>query len=493
MPSLSPLAKQAIREEHSKNEKADIIYRIITNKKRSPKPSPSKSPRTPSKSPKPSPSKSPRTPSKSPKPSPSNTSLPPVSLRDLPDDVLRKLTLINYRSLLKTYNLREWIPLRKIDWGWLCLNPNAIDFLSLPANKKRIDYHQLCNNTNPRALILIAEEIMRNPNSPDINWNVLSRNPDAIDILDTHRNKIKWLDLCGNTHPRAIQILKDNQLAKANGDDDIYWDEMSMNTSTEAINFLNLPANKKHIDWELFSKNTSPIAIEMLIKKESEEYKLDDAPFNRLKDRQRISWKYLSENPKAISLLEKKWEDEKFLKGYDMPQYKKLKKKEYIIDWSEMSSNPSAIHLLRAKIEEEGKMTAKEYDKLETVEKVNWYYLSANEKAIKLLEENPTKIVWYQLSKNSKAIRLIEKELNERPENVSWMQLSQNPSAIRILGNNKDKIVWSYFSNNPNAGELLQERVELEEKIPKKTYENAHRYNMLNWYELSKNPSIFTY
>ena len=176
-----------------------------------------------------------------------------------------------------------------------------------------------------------------------------------------------------------------------------------------------------------------------------------------------------------------------------MPQYKKLKKKEYIIDWSEMSSNPSAIHLLRAKIEEEGKMTAKEYDKLETVEKVNWYYLSANEKAIKLLEENPTKIVWYQLSKNSKAIRLIEKELNERPENVSWMQLSQNPSAIRILGNNKDKIVWSYFSNNPNAGELLQERVELEEKIPKKTYENAHRYNMLNWYELSKNPSIFTY
>ena len=161
MPSLSPLAKQARREEHAKNEKADIIYRIITNKKRSPKPSPSKSPRTPNRSPKPSPSY------------PSNTSLPPVSLRDLPDDVLRKLTLINYRSLLKTYNLREWIPLRKIDWGWLCLNPNAIDFLSLPANKKRIDYHQLCNNTNPRALILIAEEIMRNPNSADINWSVL--------------------------------------------------------------------------------------------------------------------------------------------------------------------------------------------------------------------------------------------------------------------------------------------------------------------------------
>jgi hypothetical protein len=493
---LSPLTRQTRREEHTKNDKADIIYRIITNKKRSPKPSkpsPSKSPRTPSKSPSPS-KKPPSSPKPKHKPSPpSNTSLPPVSLRDLPDDVLRKLALINYKSLLTTYKLRDWIPLRKIVWSSLSVNPNAIDFLSMPENKKHIDYHQLCKNTNPRALILIAEEIMRNPNSLDINWNELSRNPDAIDILDTHRHKIKWLDLCGNTHPKAIQILKENQLAKANGDDDIYWEEINMNTSTETINFLHSPENRRHIDWKIFSTNTSPLAIELLTKKESEEYELDDAPFNRLKDNQRISWKYLSANPKAISLLEKKWEDEKFLKGYDMPQYKKLKKKEYIINWNEMSSNPSAIHLLREKIAEEGKMAAKEYEKLEDVEKVCWYYLSANEKAIKLLEENPTKIIWFKFSKNPKAIRLIEKELLVRPENVNWSSLSQNPEAIRILGNNKDKIVWSYFSSNPNAGELLKTQVEVEAKIPKKIYDNTSKYNMLDWFGISKNPSIFTY
>jgi len=495
-----PLSKQTRREEHYKNEKADIIYRIITNKKRSPKkPSPSKSPRTPSKSPR-TPSKSPRTPSKSPRtpsksPKPSNTlpkpyhhsNTPPVSLRDLPDDVLKKITLINYKSLLTTYKLRDWIPQSKIVWSSLSLNPNAIDFLSMPVNKKHINYHQLCKNTNSRALILVAEEIMRNLNSLDINWNELSRNPDAIDIIDTYRHKIKWRDLCGNTHPRAIQILKENQLAKANGDDDIYWDEINMNTSTEAINFLHSPENRRHIDWKIFSTNTSPLAIEMLINKEIEEYKLNDARFNRLNDRQRISWENLSGNPKAISLLEKKWKDEKSLK---LNEYKKLKSKKYIINWSEMSKNPRAIHLLRKKIAEEGKMTAEEYDKLEDAEKVCGYYLSANENAIKLLEENPTKIVWFNFSKNPKAIRVIEKELRVRPENVEWSSLSGNHAAIRILENNIDKIVWSVFSSNSNAGELLKTQVEIEAK---KIYKNTSTYNMLDWFGISKNPSIFTY
>jgi hypothetical protein len=397
-----------------------------------------------------------------------------------------KLTLINYRSLLTTYNLRDWIPLRKIKWELFSLNPNAIDFLSLAKNKKRINYSQLCNNTNPRALILIAEEIMRNPNSLDIDWKALSRNPDAIDILDTHRNKIEWLDLCGNTHPRAIQILKENQLAKANGDNDIYWDKINTNTSTEAVKFLSLPENRRHIDWELFSANKNPIAIEMLIKKENEEFELDDAPFNRLKTKQKICWRALSGNPKAVSLLEKKWEDEKFLKGYDMPQYEKLKKDEYIVNWNTMSNNPSAIHLLRAKIAEEGKMAAKEYEKLEDAEKVNWYKLSENEKAIKLLEENPTKIVWFVLCRIPKAIRLIEKELKIRPENINWFALSGNPEAVRILGNNKDKIVWRELSNNPNAGELLQERIEYEKKMPK------DKSNPLDWEGISENPSIFS-
>ena len=132
-------------------------------------------------------------------------------------------------------------------------------------------------------------------------------------------------------------------------------------------------------------------------------------------------------------------------------------------------------------------MSKKQYDSLKEIEKVNWINLSANEKAIKLLEENPTKIDWYELCKNPKAIRLIENELLVRPVNINWRRLSQNPEAVRILGNNKDKIVWSYFSANPSAGELLRERIEYEKKKPN------DKSNPLDWAGISKNPSIFTY
>jgi hypothetical protein len=481
---LSPQTKQTRRDEHAKNENADIIYRIITNKKRSPKPSPSKSPKPSNTSPKPS-NTSPKKPS--PSKSPSNTSLPPVSLRDLPDDVLRRLTLINYKSLLTTYKLRDWIPPRKIDWSSLSLNPNAIDFLSLAKNKKHIDYSQLCKNTNPRAMKMVADELARSPNNPNIDWYALSGNPYAIDILDANRYNIEWSAMSSNTSPKAIQLINDIQLARANGRLTLYWYVISANTSTEAVNFLNLPENYSYIWWDFLSANTNPKAIEMLIKKESEEFNLNNADFNSLKDNQRISWKNLSGNPKAISLLEKKWEEEKVLMRDNMAKYKILRKKEYILAWDKMSGNPNAIHLLRAKIAEERKMSAKEYKKLEDAEKVNWKNLSANEKAIRLLEENPTKIDWYELCKNPKAIRVIEKELLVRPENINWNRLSQNHAAVRILENNKDKIVWSYFSANPSAGELLQERIEYEKKMPK------DKKNPLDWAGISKNPSIFTY
>jgi hypothetical protein len=489
---------QSKQEEYAKNKKADIIYRIITNKPKSPKKDSKISPKK---------------------------DLPLELLRsniienkklllsDLPDELITKF-IKNYKSLLK-YNLRQWIPLRKIYWSFFSLNPNAIDFLSLPENKKYIDYSQLSKNTNSRALELLKAELMVNPNNPDIDWSALSQNSEAIDILDVNRDKIKWYGLCYNTNPKAIQILKENQLEKDNGDDDIYWDALCLNTSNEAIDFLSLPENYRNIDWEILSINTNLKAIALLIKKESEEFDLDDRQFNRLQDNEKISWKRLSENPNAIELLQKKWEEEKELLRNDIKQYKILKKKYYIIDWDVLSGNPNAIDLLRDKIEEEKNLPKKKYDRLEDIEKINWVKLSANQKAIKLLEENPTKIIWFtlsanqkaikllekypteinwrQLSSNPKAIKLLEKELKEKPDNISWYKLSQNPEAIHILDKNRDKIVWSVFSENPNAGELLKDRVKYEENLLKKKYDEISNYNKLNWYGLSKNPSIFTF
>jgi hypothetical protein len=435
------------------------------------------------------------------------------TIRHLPDDAINLITK-KYKLLLK-YELIPFIPLHRIVWSSFSLNPNAIDYLSLPDNKKRIDYSQLSNNTNSKALELIKAELMQNPNNPDIDWSALSKNPEAIDILDVNRDKIKWYGLCNNTNPKAIQILKENQLEKDNEDDDIYWDDLCLNTSNEAIEFLSLPENYRYIEWDIFSINTNPKAIALLTKKESEEFDLDDRQFNRLKDYEKISWKNLSGNSNAISLLEKKWEEEKELLRNDIKQYNILKNKNYIIDWEVLSENPNAIDLLRDKIEEEKKIPKKKFDRLDDNEKINWaklsanqkaiklleenldninwFTLSANPKAIKLLEENPTKINWPQLSKNLKAIKLLKKELKENPENISWYQLSKNPEAISILDKNRDKIIWSQFSENPNAGQgqILEDRIKYEEKLPKKKYNQISQFNKLHWIALSLNPSIF--
>jgi hypothetical protein len=419
-----------------------------------------------------------------------------ITIRHLPDDAINLITK-KYKLLLK-YELRPFIPLHRINWSFFSLNPNAIDYLSLPANKKRIDYSQLSVNTNSKALELIKAELMQNPYNPEIDWYALSSNPDAIDILDANRDKIEWGDFSGNTNPKTIQIIKENQIdIETRGymrDANIYWHTMSRNTSTEAIDFLTLPENYNKIDWSIFSANTNPKAIALLTKKESEEYDLDDAAFNRLKTNQKISWANLSENPKAISLLKNKWEDEKVLLRSDIKQYNILKKKEYIIHWNLLSKNPNAIDLLREKIIRENNLEEDEYDSLEIIEKINWYVLSANPKAIKLLEENPGKINWFVLSKNPKAIKLLNKELKENPNStkISWSQLSKNPEAIEILDKNRDKISWPALSENPNAGKILKDRIDFENKIPKKKYEEITQFNKLHWTALSKNPAIFT-
>jgi|UniRef100_A0A6C0LZC0 hypothetical protein len=66
---------------------------------------------------------------------------------------------------------------------------------------------------------------------------------------------------------------------------------------------------------------------------------------------------------------------------------------------------------------------------------------------------------------------------------------------------NPDKIVWSIFSQNPIAakllkvnpkdGEILKDRIEFEDTLTKKKYNEISTYNKLHWHYLSKNPSIF--
>ena len=255
------------------------------------------------------------------------------SLHALPDDILEKI-VEKYKTIFKIkYKLKDWIPLEKLDWDYLSLNPNAIELLK--ANPDKINWDVISKNPSPGVIELLKE----NPHE-EIDWEQLSANPNAIELLKANYDNIFWPNLSANTNSEAIELLKKN-----------HYEE---------------------IDWALLSSNPNPKAIELL--KENPDY---------------IYWKYLSENP-----------------------------------------NNEAIELLKANPNE-----------------IDWYYLSKNPnpEAIELLKKNLDKINWFDFLGNPSAIEF----LKENPKEIDWHALSVNPAAIKLLKENKTKINWKWLSKNP--------------------------------------------
>ena len=263
------------------------------------------------------------------------------SLHALPDDILEKI-VEKYKTIFKIkYKLKDWIPLEKLDWDYLSLNPNAIELLK--ANPDKINWDVISKNPSPSVIELLKE----NPHE-EIDWEQLSANPNAIELLKANYDNIFWPNLSANTNSEAIELLKKN-----------HYEE---------------------IDWALLSSNPNPKAIELL--KENPDY---------------IYWKYLSENP-----------------------------------------NNEAIELLKANPNE-----------------IDWYYLSKNPnpEAIELLKKNLDKINWFDFLGNPSAIEF----LKENPKEIDWHALSVNPAAIKLLKENKTKINWKWLSKNPAIFEEVLE------------------------------------
>lgn len=401
-------------------------------------------------------------------------SLSPLKLSNMNDDLLKKIILKELPSVIK-YEILDWIPKDKLD-STLSLNPNAIDFLSLPGNKEYIDYPKLSLNTNPDAVKLLCDQ-MNKEEELDVN------------ALKKEKNKIAWLSVAKNTHlikiynhkkeitdgewerllknPKAIKLLLKNE-AK------IDLEELSGNISKKAIEYLITKMKEKRyhkdISWTLLSANTCSDAIDIL--KENND---------------KIVWEQLSENTnaEAIKLLEKRWKEEKSIKA-----------KKNFISWHVVSKNISAASLLREKIKEEKLLNEKEYNKLKDYQKVSWENLSGNSGSgiIDLLKENKEKIVWKSLcgNINPDAIDLLNERLIVKSDDIDWKELSgsQNPRAIDLLYANQDKIIWGEFSKNrsPKAMELLEKRVDAEKELSKE----RNFSNRISWSLLLQNPSIFT-
>jgi hypothetical protein len=290
------------------------------------------------------------------------------SLHLLPEDILEKI-VEKYKKTFKTkYVLKDWVLelddedygvyLDDIDWESLSSNPNAIDLLQKYSYK--INWSWLSGNTNPRAIEMLKTH------SHLIDWRVLSANPAAIDMLKNKiekeskmnerqleklKDKIDWDMLSQNPNPEAIKILKANP-------DNINLDFLSANPSAIDI----LKANVDDISWYELSANTNPEAIELL---KTKFYK--------------INWELLSANPAGIDLL----------KTYPGN-----------IKWNYLSQNPNAIKMLKKKIDEENKMPEYKLEDLEDFQKISWEMLSSNPNAIDLLEANKNKTRLRWLSEN---------------------------------------------------------------------------------------------
>jgi len=229
--------------------------------------------------------------------------------------------------------LRPWIPLEELNWDYLSSNPGAINLLKSNPNK--------------------------------INWSELSRNPKAIDLLSKNKDKINWNNLCRNVN--GINLLKENPRK-------IDWMILSSNPSAIEL----LKANPRRINWHSLCKN--PNAIDML------EQEVNENSYKR------ISISMLATNPRAIHLL---------LKIY--------KKEPQIIDyhWTYLAVNPNSIFLFSQALD---KYKYDDEKKCILNNPYIWGCLSRNPNAIELLKANPDKINWKKFSENPKAIDLLEKE-----------------------------------------------------------------------------------
>jgi hypothetical protein len=210
-----------------------------------------------------------------------------------------------------------------------------------------------------------------------VDWYGLCENPNAISILEQHPDKIEWLALSSN--PNALHLLRENP-------DKVRWGRLCCNPNPDAMTLLETRIHS-HIEARIPSE--------------------------------KIYWHGLSDNPNALSILEK------------YP---------HKIDWIHASMNPAIVPFLE-----------------KNIDKIVWPYMCNDEmttEVVELLEKHVDKLCekcWYLLSKRPIAIPLLEKY----PEHICWETLSCNPGALHLLEAHPEKIEWYNLSNNPNALHLL--------------------------------------
>ena len=200
--------------------------------------------------------------------------------------------------------------------------------------------------------------------------------------------------------------------------DDINWKNLCYKATDDTI--IAIP--DECLDWIYVSANPTVTAI----------HRLKQNPH-------KIYWCSLLANPMAIDLIVEKFDKIKKLYYITLlSQNPHPKAIELLtnnmdkIDWFYLSTNPSAWKLLQ-----------------KCPEKIDWGGLSinTNSNAVTMLLANPTKIVWKVFNRNTNPMAV--QYLKDHPAKIDWHELCLNASAEELIRENPDKIVWSSLSANP--------------------------------------------
>lgn len=198
-------------------------------------------------------------------------------------------------------------------------------------------------------------------------------------------------------------------------------------------------------------------------------------------------------HPQRVSLVP--WEGIDYAVVIQSPHWKLL---DWIplqrLSWQQLSANPRAIQLLQ-----------------QYPERIDWHMLSINPEAIPMLIEQRENIVWHQFAGNPSpdAIPLLEEYLqqgggeessfNDKPEHyLFWIRLSGNPNALPLLEKYMNHVKWyDLMHTNPSSDLIpfLQRHMDEREIVDQSSHnpyaiELIRKHNdCINWSELSKNPN----
>ena len=357
------------------------------------------------------------------------------------------------------YKLKDNITKDMLDWKGLSKNPNAISLIeeefesdncTLPHKRCSVDWSSLAHN--PNAIHIIEKELKTQTASDHIQSirSQLIYNPNAFHLLEADKDKQRLL-INNMTVPNVIIYLENKPRSEI--------DFLELSKNPEVVNIVDSHTNadgvkdlsRNDIRWDSFSQNINIMSIFSsddikIIEKEFNEY----TAFMTVIDASIINGATTAPYD-AISL----GAPSTFKRFQFGPELQLLRDKQWSRIWENLSRNPNAIKLLELDSSRK-KMYDDQYKSEPLILRTRYREaLSQNPNAFVLLSKNKKNINWKGLSLNSnpEAFKL----LLSKPDEIDLNNLELNtlPAAVdyrvKLLKEKVTEYTPVRFSENLSA------------------------------------------